>query len=427
MASEADESPSRHTPQLQRRQGERVAGHLSRVRGEFIKFREWKQQLSLKGRPGGQTFHWDFLEDSDDETPNASAGLVPPSCTSTVAPNAWATESVAPLARGGTVRRMLEEAPSLDSLVSSELVMQCNYAFEQLHRKAIADIEEGIQLYFEPPNTSAPPPTTAAQQSAQRAWRALRLKHQRVPKMQSPWEPKAVERQVRHLRRAYSSSSAQLPGAASAAQRGEFYHREDPLQLPKESSLPGMAILRRLGLDQRLSSRGSGGGQRGADRKVVEGWLRQLAEDYPEDFCNLSGNYLLKDVRAALVAAQEDCSPENAQICSDFWVLRLHGNPMKPEDWQRRRAWLSRSGQLWLGAEGEGGDASLQLSGDLVSNWWVMRARRDFVETLDQTRVYAFSISSPVAKYHRRKLFASSNEELVEEWIKLCMTPPRRS
>eukprot|EP00435_Cladocopium_sp_Y103_P026951 s428_g6.t1 len=133
MASEADESPSRHTPQLQRRQGERVAGrksvgggsHLSRaaqrqlsgvigpnvkeVRGEFIKFREWKQQLSLKGRPGGQTFHWDFLEDSDDETPNASAGLVPPSCTSTVAPNAWATESVAPLARGGTVRRMLEE------------------------------------------------------------------------------------------------------------------------------------------------------------------------------------------------------------------------------------------------------------------------------------------------------------------------------
>ena len=25
-------------------------------------------------------------------------------------------------------------------------------------------------------------------------------------------------------------------------------------------------------------------------------------------------------------------------------VLRLHGNPMKVEDWQRRRAWLSRSG-----------------------------------------------------------------------------------
>lgn len=56
-----------------------------------------------------------------------------------------------------------------------------------------------------------------------------------------------------------------------------------------------------------------------------------------------------------------------------------------------------------------------------------MRARRDFVETLDQSHVYAFSISSPLAKYQRRKLFASSNEELVEEWIKLCMTPPRRS
>lgn len=396
-----------------------MAGHLLRVRGEFIKFREWKQQLSLKGRPGGtSTFQWDPLEDSDAET-----GPAPSGSTAAQAPKAPKAAWTTPAASPARPRATKLEAPSLDSLVSSELVMQCNYAFEQLHRKAIADIEEGIQLYFEPPGSTFP---TAAQQSAMRAWRALRLKHQRVPKMQSPWEPKAVEPQVRHLRRAYSCSSAQLPGAATAAQRGELYHREDPSQLPKESTLPGMAVLRRLGLDQRLGARGSGHAERGADRKVVEGWLRQLAEDYPEDFCNLStGNDLLKDV-AALVA-QEDCSPENAQICSDFWVLRLHGNPMKVEDWQRRRAWLSRSGHLWLGpAAGEGG-ASLQLSGDLVSNWWVMRARRDFVETLDESRVYAFSISSPVAKYQRRKLFASSNEELVEEWIKLCMTPPRRS
>ena len=49
------------------------------------------------------------------------------------------------------------------------------------------------RLYFEPPGSTFP---TAAQQSAMRAWRALRLKHQRVPKMQSPWEPKAVERQA---------------------------------------------------------------------------------------------------------------------------------------------------------------------------------------------------------------------------------------
>ena len=31
---------------------------------------------------------------------------------------------------------------------------------------------------------------------AARAWEALRSKHKRVPQMQSPWEPKAVERQV---------------------------------------------------------------------------------------------------------------------------------------------------------------------------------------------------------------------------------------
>lgn len=421
MDMATDES-LRHTPQLQRRPGERVAGHLLRVRSEFIKFREWKQRLSLKGRPGGQTFQWDPVEDSDEETLAA-----PRASTAAAGVTAWASPRASP--SPARTRAKLMEAPTLDSLVSSELAMQCNYAFEQLHRQAIAEIEEGIQLYFEPPSSATVEVSTAAQQSALRAWKALRSKHQRVPKTQAPWEPKAVERQVRHLRRAYSCSSAQLPSAARAAQRGELYHREDPSQLPKETTLPGMAVLRRLGLDQRLGARGSGHAERGADRKVVEGWLRQLAEDYPEDFCNLStGNYLLKDVRAALVAAQEDCSPENAQICSDFWVLRLHGNPMKVDDWQRRRAWLSRSGHLWLGpVAGEGGDASLQLSGDLVSNWWVMRARRDFVETLDQSHVYAFSISSPLAKYQRRKLFASSNEELVEEWIKLCMTPPRRS
>eukprot|EP00435_Cladocopium_sp_Y103_P022028 s428_g5.t1 len=50
----------------------------------------------------------------------------------------------------------MQEAPSLDSLVSSELVMQCNYAFEQLHRKAIADIEEGIQYLGADPAAEVP-------------------------------------------------------------------------------------------------------------------------------------------------------------------------------------------------------------------------------------------------------------------------------
>ena len=34
--------------------------------------------------------------------------------------------------------------------------------------------------------------------------------------------------------------------------------------------------------------------------------------------------------------------------------------------------------------------------------------------------------ASRTARFPRRKLFASENEELVEEWIKLCLTPPRR-
>eukprot|EP00913_Durusdinium_trenchii_P030244 g28334.t1 len=83
-------------------------------------------------------------------------------------------------------------------------------------------------------------------------------------------------------------------------------------------------------------------------------------------------------------------------------------------------------GHLWL-APPQGGPPSLQLGGDQASNCYVMRARGDLIEILDNARVFAFRIDSPSARFQRRKFFALPSEEMVEEWIKLCLTPPRRS
>ena len=53
-----------------------------------------------------------------------------------------------------------------------------------------------LRLYFEPSRPMDEGPNAFSAAVAARAWEALRSKHKRVPQMQSPWEPKAVERQV---------------------------------------------------------------------------------------------------------------------------------------------------------------------------------------------------------------------------------------
>ena len=53
-----------------------------------------------------------------------------------------------------------------------------------------------LRLYFEPPRPMDEGPNAFSAAVAARAWQALRSKHKRVPQMQSPWEPKTVERQV---------------------------------------------------------------------------------------------------------------------------------------------------------------------------------------------------------------------------------------
>ncbi|CAK9049000.1 unnamed protein product, partial [Durusdinium trenchii] len=235
---------------LKRRQGERFQGYLLRVRSEFAKFREWKEEQLRKGRP-----HIAWEPEADEETPS---------------------HSVPAVFEGQEIQSTSKTQETICPEFSENDVPEacCKEDFEELHRKAIKEIEEKIRLFFEP--------------EAEMPRRCPRTADRAVPKLRSPWNPKTVDRQLRHLRRAYSASLMTLPAAASAAAKGEFYNTEEQ-PVPRGSfdstSSPAMLLLQRMGLEQRLAS--GSRARSGNSRGVVKGWLRQLTEDYPEEFCKL--------------------------------------------------------------------------------------------------------------------------------------------
>eukprot|EP00930_Biecheleria_cincta_P073762 TRINITY_DN61051_c0_g1_i1.p1 TRINITY_DN61051_c0_g1~~TRINITY_DN61051_c0_g1_i1.p1 ORF type:complete len:603 (-),score=114.23 TRINITY_DN61051_c0_g1_i1:11-1765(-) len=261
---------------------------------------------------------------------------------------------------------------------------------------------------------------------------------------------KASRQQTLGLERAYSSaSSTRLAKAVSMANQGELVGKGWKANLAKlqaaedklvsqdgDASRVSMAInrLRSRGLRGRGAQATEGAGD-GSHRNAVDQWLQQLAEDYPDEFCQkqmqgIPSTSLAPPCKAIqeAVAARDD--PGNARICSKLWVLCLHGEPLREADWQLRVVWLSSSGRLWFGQEGseDAVPCSLQLGGEIVPDLQVVRARRyvDYPETIRDQSVTAMRIEGTSGRYPRRKILASENAQVVEEWMEACLLPVQR-
>ena len=94
--------------------------------------------------------------------------------------------------------------------------------------------------------------------------------------------------------------------------------------------------------------------------------MQQLCEDYPDTFCRATCKaqqekimeQLLKhkcSVSDAKVEAKQPAEPlgaiqeeprSEALIDGPLWVLNLHGDPLRQEDWTKRECWLSRTGRV---------------------------------------------------------------------------------
>lgn len=260
----------------------------------------------------------------------------------------------------------------------------------------------------------------------------------------------ASSAQTLGLERAYASaSSTHLAEAVSLAHRGELVGKgwkaniaklqaaEDKLatQDGDESRVSvAIARLKSRGLRSRAAEAAEGAGD-GSQTTAVEQWLQQLAEDYPDEFCQIGmqgipGSSLVPPCKAIDEARAARDDPSNARISSKLWVLCLHGEPLREADWQLRVAWLSSSGRLWLGQEGSEDPVpcSLQLGGEIVPDLQVVRARRfvDYPEKIRGESVTAIRIEGTSGRYPRRKILASEDPRVIEDWIETCLLPVQR-
>lgn len=262
---------------------------------------------------------------------------------------------------------------------------------------------------------------------------------------------KTTRRQTLGLERAYASaSSTRLVEAVSLANRGELVGKgwkahiaklqaaEDKLATQDgDESHVSKAIdrLRSRGLRSRAAEAAEGAGGHGSQNNAVEQWLQQLVEDYPDQFGKigmqgLPGTCLMPPCKAIDEAQAARDDPGNARVCSQLWVLCLHGEPLREADWQLRVAWLSDSGRLWLGQEGSEDPVpcSLQLGGEIVPDLQVVRARRfvDYPEKIYGCEVTAIRIEGTSGRYPRRKILASEDPRVIEDWIETCLLPVQR-
>lgn len=233
-----------------------------------------------------------------------------------------------------------------------------------------------------------------------------------------PLDMKLLIGQSKRLLRAYQSSSApELPKAVKSAVaqsddswgftaesiklRQKKAQETDTMMLSKAGVV--MERLRRKGIAQAAPVT--------ADAAAVARvqWMRQLAEDFPEEFARAKN----EDPRI--------CLREEAILASSLYVCALHGDPRQEKDWEMREVWLSLMGCLWLG-DRAGGAPSLLLGGASVADVLVAPARQgvDTTAFLGTSPLHAFSIEFPGARFTRKKYLASEDKETMEKWVATC-------
>mmetsp|Transcript_39803 Transcript_39803/g.71581 ORF Transcript_39803/g.71581 Transcript_39803/m.71581 type:complete len:557 (+) Transcript_39803:63-1733(+) len=454
---QGDEKPA--PMDVRRRREEDYHSYLVRVRGEFLHYNKWLKHY----RPANRFYCEDFErwrlqqlageEINDDalplslQDPVAESQVVPQESSGTAVEEDWEWPQEL-LGHFGAQKNEVEHPKEEDAGSSPDQdLLETPSRYPESPQKATA-INWSERTNF--PSTKEVHAASQLARPASAPSLASQSKRLRISGSTASLKPvaldqKAARNQITGLQRAYSSaSSSELPKAVAAANRGKFVGRGWKANLAsltsqgqKNSSSSRdsdegrlaavMEKLKRRGLRQASGPQASGG----ADRSAVEQWLKQLAEDYPDEFCQTwtfgsPGASLVPPCKSLEHALSAHDDPGRARISSQLWVLNLHGDPLNPEDWQKRLAWLSASGRLWLGpSEAEGsGPCSLQLGGEIVPDLQVMRARsQDVPELIDGSPVFAIRIEGMAARYLRKKLLASDKEETIQDWIKACLTP----
>lgn len=251
-----------------------------------------------------------------------------------------------------------------------------------------------------------------------------------------PLNHQAAKGQARRLDRVYKSASAtelsqaatqaaagadvfpKAKGAAGGRRRHGGKETKEPVPDPRPDRYTRLVShLKQWGLTQGLNFTGGEAGKRQ--------WMVQLAEDYPDEFCRrISGeeydpSHVPPVEPLEKIVAVGDRRKE-ALVSSPMWVLASHGNPLEEKDWQRRTAWLSKAGRVWLDIEG--GGCSLMFGGELASNLMMGRARQgvEAVSVLRAKRVHVIRVDGPGARFPRKHYMATEDDDTCERWLMLC-------
>ncbi|CAE8618816.1 unnamed protein product [Polarella glacialis] len=430
---------------VSRRRGENYHGFLVRVRSEFLRYHKFLDETRSVQRFFSEDFErWrlrqlrggDASDDEDYTSGGALKKLVPRSLDDPF--SAEAEEE--PLTAWPEQLLGLEREPIVGSPEGSA---------KALSRTLSRALSRGTSE-AEPDREATARPFSAP---ATRVLKTVQLDH------------KVARKQVRGLQRIYTSASVEeLPSAAAAmtdfVRRGEDgariagrFRKAASKETAEESSDSRMAAalerLRSRGLRPQASTAQSGGGGGGGEGGKAEGgdassqggraaprqWLKQLAKDYPDEFCRVPADFVPGDSMAPSILAEgvqvvgQELS--RAVLSSVLWVLDLHGDPLNEKCWQRRLAWLSASGCLWLGpseSESSCQDCSVQFGGERVADLQVLRARQgiEVAAAILGQPIFAIRLDSVGPRYTRRKYLAADDEETCEKWLKACEVPVTR-
>merc|ERR1712232_1091894 len=161
----------------------------------------------------------------------------------------------------------------------------------------------------------------------------------------------------------------------------------------------------------------------GMERAIGFGpWLQQLAEDYPDVFCNEEA----PDESVVIDVRDHPSGPMVVE--SDIWVMDPSGDPCKESSWQRKHAWLTLEGCLWMRqcstTEPDPTSSTLHLGGRCVFELLVTELSPPLVcLKLGGRRVYAFYFSVPGARGVVRKKHLAVEDMLVRKrWMAACVS-----
>merc|ERR1712232_504629 len=161
----------------------------------------------------------------------------------------------------------------------------------------------------------------------------------------------------------------------------------------------------------------------GMERAIGFGpWLQQLAEDYPDVFCNEEA----PDESVVIDVRDHPSGPMVVE--SDIWVMAPSGDPRDESAWERKHAWLTLEGCLWMRpcstTEQDPTSSTLHLGGRCVFDLLVTELSPPLVcLKLGGRRVYAFYFSVPGARGSVRKKYLAAEDMLVRKrWMSACIS-----